>query len=72
MPTATHARLPADLRSLCGRLATERTRAAGWTLAAEIRKSTLARLQAGESAVDLAAALERDILEALRLQRRLP
>ena len=70
MPTA--ARLPAELKSLCSRLAVERTRAAGWALAANLRRATLARLQAGESADDLAEALRCDIDAAVALQRRMP
>lgn len=70
MPAATHARLPAELKSLCSRLAVERLRADGWALAAELRRATLARLQAGESADELAEALQCEIDAAVVSQRR--
>lgn len=57
-------RLPPELRHLCGRLAVERTRPATWTLAADLRRQVLGRLQRGEDAgalaVELGAAIERE------------
>lgn len=56
--------LTTELRSLCGRLATERLRAEGWRIASELRLQMLARLRAGEDAQALADELQRAIQAA--------
>lgn len=58
MPTTpTPQRIPPELRNLCARLATERTRPATWTLAAELRRQMLERLKRGEDAGALVTEL---------------
>jgi len=63
--TPTPQRIPPELRNLCARLATERTRPTTWTLAADLRRQVLERLRRGEDAgalvVELQAAIEREV-----------
>jgi hypothetical protein len=59
--------LSAELRSLCGRLAVERTRRSTWATATDLRRQVLERLQRGESADALAAELTTAIAMASRV-----
>ena len=63
-----NAPLPADLRRLCGRLATERLRPQEWADARALRLHMHKRLKAGELAADLADELQRAIAAAVQRQ----
>jgi hypothetical protein len=68
--TTQTTRIPPELRNLCARLATERTRPATWTLAADLRRQVLERLKRGEDAgvltLELQAAIRREAAGAGR------
>lgn len=61
--------LPAELRSLAGRLATERVRPELWRIAADLRGQLRDRLERGEDAETLVEELRRAIEAAVAAQR---
>jgi hypothetical protein len=63
------AAIPPVLRSLCAKLALERTRADQWRLAGEFCRQVQARLDAGQAVDQLVADLNREIAAALAGQR---
>jgi hypothetical protein len=61
--------LTPDLRSLCGRLANERCKAAVWAEARRLRQFAQQRMSEGASSVEVTGWLARQLTEAQAAQR---
>lgn len=65
----TRPRLSADLRTLCGRVANERAKAATWADARRLREFASQRLAEGENVVQVTSWLEQELTAAEPAQR---
>ena len=61
-------KLPTETKSLCSRIALERTRPAQWKAASELRKVAQAMLVSGSTPMMVAAHLQALLGDALRAQ----
>jgi hypothetical protein len=65
----TRPRLSADLRSLCGRVANERCKAATWAEARRLREFAQQRMNDGENVVQVTNWLAQELTAAVAAQR---
>lgn len=63
-------KLPTETKSLCARIALERTRLAQWQTASELRKQALAMLVSGQPPMQVQAHLQALLGDALRAQAK--
>ena len=63
-------KLPTELKFLCNKVASERTRPALWKTAAELRKDTERVLASGQTVADAQTWLESLLADALAAQSK--
>ena len=63
-------KLPTEFKSLCSKVALERTRPAQWQTAAQLRADAQARLSAGRPAAEVQAWLHALLGDALKAQAK--